>query len=59
VIDVNDKDLKVDIFTNSSPYITMQITHIPSGVSVNGHRDGSRYRLRKALLIELESKVNK
>jgi protein subunit release factor A len=50
------KDLRINVFSNSSPQIVMRILHIPTGLIVEGE-DTERHRLQKRLLNEISSKV--
>jgi protein subunit release factor A len=53
---MNEKDLRIDTFTNSSPLVRMRITHVPTGISVLGEGD-SKSGLRRKLMKELTEKV--
>lgn len=54
---MDERDLVFDSYTNSSSEVRMRITHIPTGLSVNGQTTKSRYKLREQLLKELEIQV--
>jgi protein subunit release factor A len=53
---MNEKDLRIDTFTSSSPLVRMRITHVPTGLSVLGEGD-SKSGLRRKLMKELAEKV--
>jgi protein subunit release factor A len=56
---MDPKDLRIDSFshgTNGNESVSMQITHIPSGVSVNGEGQ-VKTKLREQLVAELEQKI--
>lgn len=56
MIAINMADVRVDVFTNSTPIVFMRMLHIPTGIVVEG--DGtSRHRLRQELLEELTEMV--
>jgi len=56
---MNETDLRIDTFTNYGSHQPqpMKITHLPSGLSVQGS-DISLIRLKKRLMKELEEKIN-
>lgn len=54
---INQKDLRIDTITNSSRFVQMRITHMPSGISIAGMSDEGRVRLRERLMQELEKLV--
>ncbi len=55
-MDLNKKDIKVEKYTNSSPEVTMYLTHIPTGVSVKGIGKKQR-ELKEKLIRDLENAV--
>jgi len=55
---IPDKDLRIDMYTNSSPSVWMRVMHIPTGICADGEdQEGRRGRLRHTLLMRLEAKV--
>lgn len=50
---MKNEDLKIEIYENSSPEVTLTITHIPTGVTVSG-KSHKRFRLKNRLLSELQ-----
>jgi len=55
---IKDADLRFDTYTNSSPHVQMRVTHIPTGVRVDGKCvQGEQCSLRQRLVSELEAKV--
>ena len=54
---MNEKDLIIKEFSNSTAEVNMKITHIPTGTVVSGTGE-RRYALRRQLLKEVEEKIN-
>lgn len=50
---MDNKDLRIDVFTNSTTNVSMRITHMSTGAVVEGEGVG-KYRLKKALIEKLE-----
>lgn len=53
---IENKDYYMQTFTNSSPVVFMEITHIKTGIQVRG-KGKSTYALKLKLLEDLESLV--
>ena len=49
---MKNEDIKLELFENSSPEITLTITHIPTGITVSGKGE-KRFQLKNDLLNEL------
>lgn len=53
---MKNEDLRIDIIENSSPEITLRITHIPTGQTVSG-KGTRRFVLKNELLIKLRDLI--
>jgi hypothetical protein len=53
---MKNEDLKIDLIENSSPWITLTITHIPTGIHVSG-KGKKRFRLKNDLLSKLRELI--
>ena len=53
---IDEKDLRIDIYTNSSKKIVMKIMHIHSGICVEDSGE-SKYKLKKKLIREIDQKL--
>ena len=53
---MKDEDLKIELLEDSSPEITLTITHIPTGKVVSGKGE-KRFRLKNDLLNELRDLI--
>ena len=54
---MEEKDIRIDTYSNSFAEVKMRLTHLPTGLSVNGLGIG-RYKLKAALMKELKKKVD-
>jgi len=55
---MKNEDLKIECYENSSPEVTIRITHIPTGRTVSG-KGIRRFVLKNELLNELRDLVKK
>lgn len=53
---MNYEDIRVEIYENGSPEITMTIVHMPTGIAVSG-KGSSRFRLKNDLLNKLRKLI--
>lgn len=50
------EEIRIDTYSNSSPEVSMTLTHLPTGISVKGTGKG-QIKLRQKLMQELEDLV--
>lgn len=56
-MDLNFHDLLVKYYQNSSPEVSISITHLPSGIRVEGSTTTSTIKLRDELMDILKAKL--
>lgn len=59
--ELDEREVRVEVFTNASPIVRMRLLHLPTGYSVDGESE-SRVRLKAALmkaLAEVLGQINK
>lgn len=54
---MDERDIRIDTYKNSSSLVAMTLVHLPSGQSVNG-KGRSYFKLKKKLMKELENKLS-
>lgn len=55
---MNEKDLRIETFSNSSPEVSMRITHIPTGEIIDGIGNSS-HKLKLELMSRLKIQVER
>lgn len=55
-IKIDERDLRLDTFTNSSPIVRMKMTHLPTGHTAKA-TGISHHKLKELLMDKIEIKV--